>query len=186
MSLLYWGQGCHLIILDYSVWSKHVFGGVYQFQGWCTAGPWKISGPHECKKHSGIQRKPLHEAASGRATQQMSLKKKNSIILKIRNVHAVVKMGRPFKDYAYLWNLDKAKGLDHCTTYNNPSSAMRFLHAIVETVRVKTRDIIDSCRFVSLTCDGSMDCCGKEQELVYLRTCHEGKVIQRFLTIGQP
>ena len=74
-------------------------------------------------------------------------------------------MDRPFKDYAYLWNLDKAKGLDHCTTYNNPSSAMRFLHAIVETVRVKTRDIIDSCRFVSLTCDGSMDCCGKEQEL---------------------
>ena len=130
--------------------------------------------------------KPLHETTASRATQQMSLKAKNSIILKIRNVHAVVKMGRPFKDYAYVCNLDKAKGLDHCTTYNNPPSAMRFLHAIVETVRVKTRDIIDSCRFVSLTCDGSMDCCGKEQESVYLRTCHEGKVIQRFLTIGQP
>jgi hypothetical protein len=82
--------------------------------------------------------------------------------------------------------LDRAKGIDHNTTYDNTMAATRFIEFISTTEKEKLNDILSKMKFFSLTMDGSTDDSVTEQETISLRTCMEGKIINRFVCIGEP
>ena len=105
---------------------------------------------------------------------------------KFRNIHALIKKNRPISDVKWLNQLDRAKGIDHSTTYDNTTAATRFIEFISTTEKEKLNDILSKMKFFSLTMDGSTDDSVAEQETIFLRTCMEGKIVNRFVCIGEP
>lgn len=103
----------------------------------------------------------------------------------MKNIHAVAKLSRPFSDFKFLCELDHAKGLDVGTAYQNKKGCTRFLSCLADTVRDETQEKLRDVRFFSLTCDGSMDVSGMEQESLYIRFSHKGAINNKFLGIGQ-
>ena len=115
----------------------------------------------------------------------LNRKVKLSLLTKIRNIHAVCKMGRPFKDFLYMCDLDRAKGMDIGFTYCNATRCMALLDAVVAPIKQETVSMLDKTKFFSLTVDGSTDLAGIEQESLYIRSCSSGVVTQRMLCVGQ-
>jgi hypothetical protein len=58
---------------------------------------------------------------------QLNEHRRQQLEYKFRNMHAVAKHNRPLRDYVWLNNLDKAKGLETGDTYNNPTAGADFL-----------------------------------------------------------
>ena len=112
--------------------------------------------------------------------------KRKQLEHKFRNVHAVVMSNRPFSDYVWLNELDKCKGIDKGDTYNNEKAAFIFLQSIADVERDKNVVTIQNVKFFSLTMDGSTDDASVEQETLFLRFCHRGKVQHKFIAIGEP
>ena len=105
---------------------------------------------------------------------------------KFRNVHALVAKNRPMSDYVWLNQLDRAKGLDVGETYDNAKAGAIMLGSIAHTERQKLLNFINMVNFFSLTMDGSTDDGVVEQETLFIRSCHKGKVTAWFLCIGEP
>jgi hypothetical protein len=68
-------------------------------------------------------------------------------------------------------------------TYDNTTAATRFIEFISTTEKEKLNDILSKMKFFSLTMDGSTDDSVTEQETIFLRTCMEGKIVNRFVCI---
>ena len=60
------------------------------------------------------------------------------------------------------------------------------LDSLAAAEREKTKDLLGGTKFISLTCDGTTDVTGREQECLYLRFSTEGQITQRFLCFGTP
>jgi len=74
-----------------------------------------------------------------------------------RTSHALAKHNRPFKDFVWQRQLDKAKGLNIGTTYHNDKSARLFTQAIADTERDKVKTETEGSKFVSILSDGATD-----------------------------
>ena len=68
-------------------------------------------------------------------------------------------------------------------TYRNKTQAKEFTEYIAEAERNKIREMLKSTRFLSIMSDGSTDSAVKEEELVYIRWSHKGKIESKFVGI---
>ncbi|XP_038832092.1 zinc finger protein 862-like [Salvelinus namaycush] len=57
------------------------------------------------------------------------------------------------------------------------------MHHIAEVERNNIRENLKSTKFLSIMSDGSTDSSVKEEELVYVRFCHKGKIESKFVGI---
>ncbi len=78
----------------------------------------------------------------------------NDVLSKLRKLfltcHSLALHNRPFTDYQWVCELDKAKGCDIGCTYNNSSSAKQFTAAIANHERQQLADDIDGKIFSDL------------------------------------
>jgi hypothetical protein len=79
----------------------------------------------------------------------------------------LVKNNRPISDFSWLCELDIAKGIDHGTTYNNPTAATAFLECISDVEKERMSELLTGIKFFSLTMDGSADSAVVEQETLF-------------------
>jgi hypothetical protein len=93
---------------------------------------------------------------------------RKSVELKFRNVHALIKHNRPISDISWLNELDVAKGLDHCMTYNNRKAATLFMEHIADVEKSNLVSMFTGVNFFSITMDGSTDCSSVEQESLFV------------------
>jgi hypothetical protein len=121
-----------------------------------------------------------------KAIVSMNQSVRQSLELKFRNIHALIKHNRPISDFAWINALDERKGLQHGTTYNNRWAATTFLECISETVKGEVVKTVQNSRVFSLTMDGSTDSSTTEQETIFIRCCVHGKTELKFLCIGEP
>ena len=75
----------------------------------------------------------------------------------MRNTYAVVKHNRPLRDYVWLCDLDKTKGVDIGDTYINEKAALEFMSCIAEKEKNDTKQLLGSCPFFSFMMDGTTD-----------------------------
>ena len=123
------------------------------------------------------------ESSAVKMVRQLCAKTVGQLCLKFRNSHFVSKKGRAFSDYVTLCDLDESKGLDVGSTYRNDKSAIVFASCIAEAERNKIRNTIDNCKFISIISDGTTDTSFQEAEIVYVRSCCQGKVNVNFSEI---
>lgn len=76
--------------------------------------------------------------------------------------------------------------MEHGKTYNNRWAATAFLESILEIVKCEVVGTVKNSSFFSITMDGSTDCGTVEQETMFIRCCHDGKIELKFLCIGEP
>ena len=100
-----------------------------------------------------------------------------------RNVHALCLKARPYTDFVWIAQLDRAKGLDVGHSYINHQRATEFAHFIAEATRVPIIEKLKTVKFVSLMSDGSTDTSAQEAELVYSRAGHRGVVTTAFVGV---
>lgn len=96
------------------------------------------------------------------------------------NTHAIIKNKRPLRDFSWLCKLDILKGLDLDNTYQNEKAALDFMTAIGQASRDQTVKLINSTNFFAFMMDGSTDISGDEQEVLYVSTSVDGKVVGHF------
>jgi hypothetical protein len=136
-----------------------------------------------CDVHNA--RKNPTDTPAHKALLTLNEKNRKELDLKFRNVHAVIKHNRPISDYMWLNELDEAKGLDHGETYNNRFSGTLFLENISRVEKDNLQKFISDINFFSLTMEKTDDSI-TEQESLFVRTSHKGKIITRFICIGEP
>lgn len=78
-----------------------------------------------------------------------------------------------FKDYVWLFELDKAKDLDFGQAYQNDKAGKAFVKHIAKVEQDRTVNVIDGASFFSLTIDEATDVSGTEQESVYIHFAHK-------------
>ena len=93
-----------------------------------------------------------------------------------RTCHAMAKHNRPFNDFVWQCQLDKAKA-----TYINDKSARSFTQVRAETERANMKRVIERNKFASILSDGATDCSVTENEIVYVRVCERGVVSVKFM-----
>ena len=126
------------------------------------------------KRHNALINPESTQAAA--TLRQLTKKTVVQLSLKFRNVHYLCKKGRPYVDYILLCHLDEVKGLDIGDQYRTNLSATEFASYIAQAERDKIRCEISKSKFVSAISDGTTDCSIQEAEIVYVRTCRNGKI----------
>ncbi|XP_023932929.1 zinc finger protein 862-like [Lingula anatina] len=126
------------------------------------------------------------ESQAGRTLQSLKAHERDRLSILFRNAHAVAKHHFSFKTFTLLCKLDTAKGLDVGVSYINDKKAAEFVKSIAAVEKKETSDIFKCANFVSITADGTSDFTGEEYESMFMRTCHQGKVVERFMGIGSP
>jgi hypothetical protein len=129
---------------------------------------------------------PVEDSQAGKVQLQLNEHARKQLEFKFRNIHAVVKHNRPFRDYKWLNDLDREKGLDAPQTYSNWKTGTLFLENIADIENQKIHDVIQNVKFFSLAMDGSTDDATDEQETLFIKTCHKGKLSVHFLCVGEP
>ncbi|XP_023933505.1 zinc finger protein 862-like [Lingula anatina] len=120
-----------------------------------------------------------------KAHLNMTKQVRDKMNIKFRNIHAVLKNRKSFRDYMWLCDLDEAKGLEPGETYRNQKAAKNFAQSICDTERKKRADLMKNC-FFTIISDGSTDCSITEQEIVYVRYAKCGQVHVDFVGLGTP
>ena len=126
------------------------------------------------------------QSNAGQALKKLKAAERHKLAFLFRNAHAIAKNNRPLSDYAWLCEIDKAKGIDIGQTYMNGKAALDFLSSIADAERDETKKMLSDAKFYSFMMDGSTDISGDEQEVLYLRTSVKGQISERFLKIGTP
>ena len=99
------------------------------------------------------------------------------------NAYAIMKSGKPFSDYEFLVNLDKAKGVDIGNTYLNRKQGLEFGIVIATTIRNKISIEFSQANFFNAIVDECTDVYRMEQVILYVRYSIRGKVCYRFVSI---
>lgn len=133
---------------------------------------------------STAERPAVRQSEAGKALHQLKKHEYNRMDILFRNAHAIAKKHQSFRSYNWLCQLDKAKGLDIGETYLNDKKAKEFVENIASVARTDVSLILDTAKFVSVTCDGSSDFMGDEYESLYVRSALNGKVTEKFLCLG--
>lgn len=123
---------------------------------------------------------------AGKALVSLKHAQRQNLRILFINTHAIIKHNRPLRDFPLLCQLDTLKGLELGDTYQNEKAALDFMTSIGQPTRDQEAKLFNSANFIAFMIDGSTDISGDEQEVVYVRTSVNGKVIEQFLGIGSP
>ena len=128
------------------------------------------------------------QSRAGAALRSLQAAERQKLGFLFRNAHAVGKQNRPMSDFIWMSQLDAVKNpdLNFGSTYMNSKACHKFISCLAGVECEKTTNLLDEARFFSFVMDGSTDISGDEQETIYLRTTHRGKITMRFLSIGSP
>ena len=133
------------------------------------------------EKHSAITCKP-GESHAEKAISSLTKAQNDKLSLLFRDAHAVAKKARPYTEYVYLTELDKAKGLDIGGQYLPRVKCKEFVTAIANVERSKIRDEFkEKAKAFSLMSDGSTDTSTTEEEILYMRYASKGEIFVKFL-----
>ena len=146
----------------------------------------ETSKSHMDSSRIALSKKNPTNAPATVAIRQLNAQNIQRLNIRFRNAHAVAKLDKSFKDYVWLCKLDKAKGLDIGTTYENDMAGRTFAHYISEVETNNTVLLLKKASFFSITIDGATDSGGMEQESLYMHVCVEGAKEQRFLQFIHP
>jgi hypothetical protein len=132
---------------------------------------------HKKSASADVERKkPKGESQAAKIVLALNESAIKRMTILFRNVHALVKMRRPFTDFKWMLELDEKKGLDVGQTYRNDKEAQIFSEYIASHSRSKIGKYIQNAPFFSIITDGATDKSFKEQEIVYIRTSVAGFV----------
>ena len=81
--------------------------------------------------------------------------------------HGLAMNARPFRDFTFQCDMDRAKGLDIGNTYITVKAAEQFTHFISEVICNEIAVDLNKTPYLSVIIDGATDSSVKEQELVY-------------------
>ena len=136
----------------------------------------------EKKEAVKLRAKTLTSSGDAKPTESekalLSLKaaERSKLQILFRNAHMIAMDALPFRKFGSLAALAQAQGLDVGQTYRNEKQCREFIHAIAEVERKKLSSQLLKVPFLSVMCDGATDSARREQEIVYVRFCEEGKV----------
>jgi hypothetical protein len=128
----------------------------------------------------------IKKSEAGQALRSLNMVQTLALNIRFRNAHALAKHGLSFKNYTWMCQLDKAKGLEIGHTYDNDKAARNFLHHIAKVETQKTSDCLQEAFHFSFTIDGATDISGEEQESVYVHWCFKGVRRSRFVAFVTP
>ena len=132
------------------------------------------------KKHLNETNPKEAPALKAKLSLNKAIYTKLSILFK--TVHAINVQGRPARDYLWLNELDESKGLDIGKRYTtNVNKCNEFATAIAEVHRCEICKHFESCNFVSVIVDGSLDSSFTENEIVYMQTCRTVMIHKLYL-----
>ena len=126
------------------------------------------------------------KAPAVKAMVQLTNETKEKLNLLFRNVHALIKSNKSFRDFKWLCQLDDAKGLYPGNTYRTDKAARQIAKTIARVERLKLAEELLHANFISLICDGSTDASFSEQEVLYVRYATGGSVQTKFVGLGSP
>ena len=135
------------------------------------------------EKHSAITCKP-GESQAEKAINSLTKAQNDRLSHLFRNAHALAKKARPYTEYVYLNQLDKAKGLEIGNQYLNRIQCKEFVAAIADVERKKIRDEFnENAKAFALMSDGSTDTSTTEEEILYIRYAKKGEVHVKFVGV---
>ena len=126
------------------------------------------------------------QTPAGEALQQLKSSEREPLRNMLRNAHAVAVSNRPLSDYNYLNALDKAKGLQINSAYQNAKACGAFVDCIASVYEDSLMKYLSQSHFFSLTMDGTTDISAKEQESLFVRASLNGVVSHNFLRFVEP
>ena len=97
------------------------------------------------------------------------------------NAHAVAKKGLAYKDYKWMFQMDKAKGLD----VGDSSSIREYQNlqrCISETILFDIVEAVRRSKFMSVFCD-RISCVSSDMVVIYVKTVHCGKTCVHILSV---
>ena len=97
--------------------------------------------------------------------------------------HGLAMNARPFRDFTFQCDMDRAKGLDIGNTYITVKAAEQFTHFISEVIRNEIAVDLNKTPYLSVIIDGATDSSVKEQELVYVQHASGGRIKTTFIGI---
>lgn len=128
----------------------------------------------------------LPQSVAGKAIKSMKEKERCRLRLLFRNAHAISAHNRPFKDFCWMTELNRANGLDVGQTYVNEYACAQFVDCIGSVLESSVIKKIKDASFISITMDGTTDLATKEQETLFVRMSLNGAVESQFLQVGEP
>ena len=129
---------------------------------------------------------PVEKSSAGRALLALKDKERTRMSILFRNAHAVATQNRPYRDYVWKCDLDRAKGLDIGETYINDQACAVFVDNIRYVVHKREMADLAKGKFYSITMDGSTDAATVEQEIIYIRFASVGTITTKFIRIVEP
>ena len=121
------------------------------------------------------------KAKSGTSQADKSLLMIHDAILKRLEIlfitcHGMALNARPYRDFKFHCEMDRAKGLDIGHTYVNAIAAQQSTHYIGEIIRENVSAEMCDAPYLSIIIDGATDAAIKEQELVNAQYASMGVV----------
>ncbi|XP_062616970.1 zinc finger protein 862-like isoform X1 [Saccostrea cucullata] len=116
-----------------------------------------------------------------KALQNLNKENVKKLEILFKTAHALAKNNRPYSDFEWICGLDVAKGLVLGTTYITDKYCRKFVNAIAEVERNRTKEAVEKVKFLSILCDGSTDQGIIDNEIVYLRMVVQGKAEVKFI-----
>ena len=116
---------------------------------------------------------------------QLTKANMDKLTILFQNAHAIAKHCRPFKDFSWMVDLDRAKGLPGNQRYQNDKQCYVFVRSVFNTERSCIRDKLKNVKFLSILTDGSQDVSTIENECIYVRSCVQGNVEVSFIGMQQ-
>lgn len=141
-----------------------------------------MKGHAEAVTRVAAKKEPLNTDAN-RIIQSLHKSTNEKVDKLFKTAHALAKKSRPFSDFSWQCDLDKSKGLDVGSTYQNDKSCRVIIGAIANTEREKIAKFIEEAKFVTVMSDGSTDVSVIENEIIYLRFSIKGVVHVVFIAI---
>ncbi len=123
------------------------------------------------------------ESTAEKSLQQLSKSAFDKLDKLFRTAHAIAKNSRPFSDFVWMTELDRAKGVALGQTYINDKSCRDFVTAIAASERLAVQAKFKDANFLSILSDGSSDVSIIENEIVYARFALRGEVNTFFLAL---
>ena len=118
-----------------------------------------------------------------KTVRKMNIADEERITRLFRNAHALAKNNRPYSDFKWMNDLDRAKGLDVQDRYDNSKYGKLFTSYIAKTEMDALIEECTTAKFVCLLSDGSTDLGTAEQEMVFVRYVTEGDIKVKFLGV---
>ena len=127
-----------------------------------------------------------NETPLAKIQKKLSVQNQERFRVLFNSAHCIAKKDWSLHSFTDLIQLQEKNGLHVGEEYwTNDHGPRMFLKHIAEVQRLKTKDILEQCRFFSVMADGSTDRSIVEQEAVYVRIVFNGIPVNKFLGLQE-